>query len=129
LARKVYKKKTTKRHYRDNIEYRDILTHDNRHQLFLISPVPSHDVDCSVVPWSMVEIISALTLLTCGFQECPLVPLYTHQTSQVCNCMSRVFNPQNYCKEQTLGWKGLGTRLCFSFERNYFTLVCYCLPL
>jgi len=30
----------TKRHYRDNMEYRDILTHDNRHQLFLISPIP-----------------------------------------------------------------------------------------
>ena len=28
-------------HYCDNIEYRDILTHDNRHQLFLISPIPS----------------------------------------------------------------------------------------
>ena len=28
-------------HNRDNIEYRDILTHDNRHQLFLISPIPS----------------------------------------------------------------------------------------
>ena len=51
-------KKTTKRHYRDNIEYRDILTHDNNchnieyrdilthdnncHQLFLISPIHSH---------------------------------------------------------------------------------------
>jgi len=42
LARKVYKK-PTKRHYCDNIEYRDILTHDNRHQLFLISPIPSRD--------------------------------------------------------------------------------------
>ena len=41
LARKVHKKKTTKRHYRDNIEYRDILTHDNRHQLFLILPIPT----------------------------------------------------------------------------------------
>jgi len=28
-------------HYRDNIEYRDILTHNNRHQLFLISPIPN----------------------------------------------------------------------------------------
>ena len=44
LAQKVYKKKTTKMHYHDNIEYRDILTHDNRHQLFLISPIPSFDV-------------------------------------------------------------------------------------
>ena len=32
--------KPTKRHYRDNIEYRDILTHDNPHELFLISPIP-----------------------------------------------------------------------------------------
>jgi len=40
LARKVYKK-LTKRHYHDNIEYRDIITHDNRHQLFLISPIPN----------------------------------------------------------------------------------------
>ena len=40
LVRKVYKK-PTKRHYRDNIEYRDILTCDNRHQLFLISPIPN----------------------------------------------------------------------------------------
>jgi len=40
-----YTKKTTKRHYRDNIEYCDILTHDNRHQLFLISSIPS--VYCS----------------------------------------------------------------------------------
>ena len=86
----IWHEQTTKRHYRDNIEYRDVLTHDNRHQLFLISPIPSHEVDCSVAPWSMVEIISALTLLTCGFQEHPLVPLYTHQTSQVCNCMLRV---------------------------------------
>ena len=39
LAQKVYKK-PTKRHYRDDIEYRDILIHDNRHQLFLISPIP-----------------------------------------------------------------------------------------
>jgi len=36
-----YTKKPTKKHYCDNIEYRDILTHDNRHQLFLISPIPS----------------------------------------------------------------------------------------
>jgi len=36
-----YTKKTTKRHYRDNIEYRDILTRDNRHQLFLIPPIPT----------------------------------------------------------------------------------------
>ena len=29
-------------HYHDNIEYRDILTHNNYcHQLFLISPIPS----------------------------------------------------------------------------------------
>ena len=41
LAQKIIQK-TTKRHYRNNIEYRDILTHDNRHQLFLISPSPSH---------------------------------------------------------------------------------------
>jgi len=27
-------------HYCYNIEYRDILTHDNRHQLFLILPIP-----------------------------------------------------------------------------------------
>jgi len=40
LARKVYKK-TTKRHYRDNIEYRNILTHDNRHQSFQTLPIPS----------------------------------------------------------------------------------------
>jgi len=32
--------KPTKRQYCDNIEYRDILTHVNRHQLFLISPIP-----------------------------------------------------------------------------------------
>jgi len=37
---KSIQKKTTKRHYHDNIEYRDILTHDNRHQLVLISPHP-----------------------------------------------------------------------------------------
>jgi len=36
--------KPTKRHYRDNTEYRDILTHDNRHQLFLISPIPTHSI-------------------------------------------------------------------------------------
>ena len=30
-----------KRHYRDNIEYCDILTHENRHQLFLISQIPT----------------------------------------------------------------------------------------
>ena len=41
LARKVYKK-TSKRHYRDNIEYRDILTHDNRHQLFPILLPDTH---------------------------------------------------------------------------------------
>ena len=35
-------KKTTKRHYHDNIEYRDILTCDNCHQLFIISPIHSH---------------------------------------------------------------------------------------
>ena len=40
LAWKVYKK-PTKRHYRDNIEYHDILTHDDCHQLFLISPIPT----------------------------------------------------------------------------------------
>jgi len=40
LAQKVYKK-PTKRYYRDNIKHRDILTHDNRHQLFLISPIPT----------------------------------------------------------------------------------------
>ena len=28
-------------HYHDNIEYRDILTYDDRHQLFLISPIPN----------------------------------------------------------------------------------------
>ena len=28
-------------HYRDNIEYRDILTHDDCHQLFLILPIPT----------------------------------------------------------------------------------------
>ena len=39
---KSVQKKTTKRHYRDNIEYHDILTHDDRHQLFLISPIHSH---------------------------------------------------------------------------------------
>ena len=42
--KKYTKKKTTQRHYCDtgNIEYRDILTHDdNRHQLFLISPIPN----------------------------------------------------------------------------------------
>ena len=33
--------KNNQKHYRDNIEYRDILTHDNRHQLFLISPIPT----------------------------------------------------------------------------------------
>jgi len=38
---KKYTKKPTKRHYCDNIEYCDILTHDNRHQLFLISPIPT----------------------------------------------------------------------------------------
>jgi len=38
LARKVYKK-PTKRQYRVNIEYCDILTHDDHHQLFLISPI------------------------------------------------------------------------------------------
>ena len=37
---KKYTKKTTKRHYHDNIKYRDILTHDNRCQLFLILPIP-----------------------------------------------------------------------------------------
>jgi len=37
-----YTKKPTKRHYRDR-EYRDILTHDNRYQLFLISPIPNYD--------------------------------------------------------------------------------------
>ena len=35
-------RKTTKRHHCDNIEYHDILTHDNRHQLFLISPIPTY---------------------------------------------------------------------------------------
>jgi len=36
-----YTKNPTKRHYRDNIEYCDILTHDNHHQLFLVSPNPT----------------------------------------------------------------------------------------
>ena len=35
--------KPTKRHYRDNIEYRDILTRDNNRQFFLISPIPTPD--------------------------------------------------------------------------------------
>jgi len=38
---KSIQKKTTKRHCRGNIKYHDILTHDNRHQLFLISPIPT----------------------------------------------------------------------------------------
>jgi len=33
LAQKVCKK-STKKHYRDSIEYREILTYDNHHQLF-----------------------------------------------------------------------------------------------
>jgi len=40
-------KKTAQRNYRYNIEYRDILTHDNRHQLFLISPI----LNPSYVSW------------------------------------------------------------------------------
>jgi len=40
LARKVYKK-SIKWHYRDNIEYHDILTHDDRHQLFLMLSIPN----------------------------------------------------------------------------------------
>jgi len=34
---KSIQKKTTKS---DNIEYHDILTHDNHHQLILLSPTP-----------------------------------------------------------------------------------------
>jgi len=45
--------KSTKRHYRDNIEYRDILTHDTRHQLFLISPIPTDDL-CNKVYQGML---------------------------------------------------------------------------
>jgi len=44
---KYTKKKTTKRHYHDNIKHCDILTRDNRHQLFLISPIPN-DVQLKV---------------------------------------------------------------------------------
>jgi len=51
--KKVYKK-LTKRHDHDNIEYCDILTHDNHHQLFLISPIPR----CQIMVCSASHIYS-----------------------------------------------------------------------
>ena len=76
--------KTTKRHYHDNIKYCDILTHDNRHQLFLISLEHSHDLN------SFQTLTGEEWLTSCS---CWFVSVVTH--------------PKHY------GWTGKGGNKCW----------------
>ena len=99
MARKVYKK-PTKRHYCDNNGYCDILMHDNRHQLFLISPIPT-----PIAKQGLSRGIPRHNHAVCTFQvHSPLPP--TSPCPPFCSCETGSGIPKLKTNKSAIGTEG-----------------------